>query len=317
MIQDRMYSITLQKLRIFAAVAKERSFVKAADAVYLSSPTVSEGIKSLENVVGLKLINRSRGNRHVELTEAGQILLESYDEISHLLAKAAKALDAVKGLERGTVAFGADVTFGGYLLPLVHHTFCRDHPSISVRVEIDKRRRILEGLRQGQLDIAVLFGPNEQAGLVQEPLIPCYMVPIGPPGHRLAGTKPAPFSELARDRLVLPGRSSPLRRALDQMAADAGTTLDIALETGNFNTILQAVLDGFGVTVLSAHYLADEIATGRLCLLQVDGFPLKMEWFVIHSNIRLTPSAQALKAHLLESRSLLQNKSHLSVMEVK
>ena len=154
-MRDRMQLVTLQKLRIFAAVAKEGSFARAADAIYMSSPTVSEEIRSLETMVGLKLINRSRGVRHLELTEAGQILVEGYDETSQSLANVAKALDAIRGLQRGTVAFGADVIFGGYLLPALHHSFCQDHPGISVQVEIDKPQRILESLRSGQMDIAV------------------------------------------------------------------------------------------------------------------------------------------------------------------
>lgn len=317
MMQDRLYSILSQKLRVFAVVARERSFVKAADAAYLSQPTVSEEIKSLENLVGLKLLTRSRGSRHVELTEAGEILLESYNEISRSLAKAAQALDGVRKLERGTVALGTDVVFGGYFVPLVHHTFCRDHPGISMRVEIDHVKLILEGLRKAQLDLAILFGPIEQAGLVQEPLISCYMVPIGPPGHRLAGTEPRPYRELASERLILPSRASLLRKALDRKAADAGTTLNVILETGNIDAVLQAVLGGFGVTVLSMHYGAAEIAAGRLCVLQVEGFPLKLEWFVIHSNTELTPGARALRDHLLDSKSQLQSKSGPSVLDAK
>lgn len=316
-MQDRIRLITLQKLRIFAAVAREGGFAKAADAVYISSPTVSEEIRSLENILGLTLINRSRGVRHLELTEAGQILLEGYDEISLSLAKIAKALDAIKGLQHGTVAFGADVIFGGYLLPLLHQGFCQDHAGIRVQVEIDRPQRILESLRLGQLDIAVLFGPNEQTGLVQEPLIPCYMVPIGSPGHRLAGEKPAPFSELAKERLVLPGRFSLVRRSLDRMADEAGVSLNVALETGNVDAVLEAVLGGYGVGVLNTYYFAAKLASRDLSVLQIEGFPLRVEWFVTHGNTSLAPSAQAFKDYLLHSKSLLESRSQLAMTNVK
>lgn len=313
-MQDRLNSIILQKLRVFAVVARERSFAKAADAAYLSQPTVSEEIKSLENLVGLRLINRSRGTRYVDLTEAGQILLETYDEISCSLAKAAQALDDVKKLERGTVALGADVVFGGYFIPLIHHTFGLDHPGISMRVEVDHVKLLLEGLRQGQLDLAIILGPIEQPGLIQEPLLPCYTIPVGPPGHRLAGEEPSPYRELANERLILPSRASLLRKGLDRLAAEAGTSLNIVLETGNIDAILQAVLGGFGLTVLGTPCVATELASGRLSMLRVEGFPLKIEWFMIHPDTRLTPSARALKEHLLASRELLQSKSGLSVL---
>lgn len=317
MTQDRLNSVILQKLRVFAVVARERSFVKAAEVAYLSQPTVSEEVKSLENLVGLKLINRSRGARYVELTDAGKILLEAYDEISRALAKATQALDDVRKLERGTVALGADVVFGGYFVPLLHDAFCRDHPGISMRVEIDHVKLLLEGLRQAQLDLVILFGPVEQAGLVQEPLIPCYMIPVGLPGHRLAGAETRPYQELASERLILPSRASILRKTLDLLASAAGTTLNVVLETGNLDAVLQAVLSGFGVTVLATPYLAADIAAGRLSMLQVEGFPLRLEWFLIHPDAKLTPSTQALKDHLLQSRELLESKSGLSVVDLK
>lgn len=307
MIQDRMYSITLQKLRIFAAVARERSFVKAADAVFLSSPTVSEEIRSLENIVGLKLVNRSRGRRLVELTEAGAILLESYNEISQSMIKAGKSLDAFKRLERGSVTFGTDVIFGGYLLPLLHDTFCRIHPGISVRVEVDSGPRILEGLRQGRIDLAVLLVTNQEAGFVHEPLVPCHVVPVGPPVHRLAGGAPARFGELARERLLLPDRSANIRKILDRMAAQAGVPLNVAMEVGNIDANLQAALSGLGVTIMSTHCVVAEVTTGRLSILRVEGFPIIMEWFVLHPEARLTPSVEALKLHLLQSRGLLES----------
>lgn len=305
-MRDRTYSITLQKLRVFAAVARELSFVRAADALLLSLPTVSEEIKSLESAVGLKLMHRSRGRATVELTEAGLVLLASYREISGSLAKANEALDAIRKLERGTVSFGTDVIFGGYLLASLHDTFCRDHPGIAVHVEIAIPSHILDGMKRGQIEVAVLLGPIEQEGLSQEPLAPCYMVPVGPPGHRLSRGWPAPFGELAKERWLLPGRYSLMRTALDRMAAQNGIELNVALEVANIDTNMQAVIRGLGVTVLSTHCIAAEVAAGRLSVLQIEGFPMRFQWFVIHPDLRLTPSCQALKTHLLASKGLLK-----------
>ena len=128
MIEGRLYSGTLQKLRIFAAVARERSFAKAADATLLSAPTISDQIRSLENLIGMRLLHRSRGRRVVELTEAGEILLQSYNEISQSIGKADKALEAIKRLEGGTVAFGTSLMFGDYRLPVICENFRQTQP---------------------------------------------------------------------------------------------------------------------------------------------------------------------------------------------
>lgn len=310
-MQDRTYSVTLQKLRVFAAVARELSFARVANALLLSLPAVSEEVKSLESAVGLKLLHRSRGRATVELTEAGRVLLTSCRQISESLATANEALDAIKKLDRGTVSFGTHVIFGGYLLPSLHDAFRRDHPGISVHVEIGVASSILDRMKRGQIDLAVLFGPAEQEGLHEDPLAPCYMVPVGPPGHRLSRGRPAPFSELAKERLLLPGRYSLLRTTLDRMAAQSGVELNVALEVANVVTNMQAAVEGLGVTVLSTHGIAAEVAAGRLSVLQIEGFPIRLEWFVIHPDLRLTPTIQALKTHLLASKGLLKAQSFL------
>lgn len=307
MIEGRLKSITLPKLRIFAAVARERGFARGADAVDLSSPTVSAEIKSLEGIVGLRLMNRSRGRKQVELTEAGEALLQCYEEICHSVARAGEAMDAIMRVERGSVSFGADMIFGGYLLPLLHDTFCRDNSGISIRVEVDNRQRILEGVTQGRLDLAVLLGPDDKAGLVQEPFIPFYAVPVGPPGHRLSGPAPAPFEEFARERLVLGTRSTQVRGILEQMAAGAGVPLNVVLEVAGVDAPLQAARAGIGITVLSSYCVAADLSAGRLSLLQVQGFPIRQEWSIIHRQTALTPTALALKRHLLKCKGTLED----------
>ncbi len=307
MIQDRLYSITLQKLRIFAAVARERSFARAADSVFLSSPTVSDQIRSLENLVGMKLLHRSRGRGTVELTEAGEILFESYNEIIASIQKADKALAAIKHLERGTVELGTALPLIDHLLPVIYNKFHQAQPGIEVHVHVDEYETILEGLARRQLDMAIMLGPDDPMGLVWEPLFPTYMVPVGPPGHRLAGVSPVPFRELAHERLILGDRTSYVRKVLEQMAAEAGISLNVVLEVSNGDARLQSVLRGLGITVLSTLTVAPQITTGKLCLLQVQGFPKTMDCFIVHPSDRLSPSTQALKEYLVRSKGVLND----------
>lgn len=311
-MQDRLHSVTLQQLRVFAAVARERSFARAAEAMDLSPPTVSEQISSLEQSIGLRLIHRSRGRRVVELTEAGTVLLQSSDEISQSLARAHEALAAMKGLQRGTVTFGTTHIFASYFFPAVYETFRRAYPAISVRVEEDQHRHILDGVARRQLDLAVVLGPIEQFGLINEPLIPCYMVAVGPPGHRLAGILTAPFNELAQERMILGDRSSHLRGVLDRMAVGSGISLNVVLEVNNADARLKAVLSGAGVTILSIQDVAAETMAGRLCILRIQGFPIRVGWFVVYLPIELSVGGQAFRRHLLQSKDILANISSAS-----
>lgn len=297
----------MQKLRIFATVARERSFTKAAEAILLSAPAISDQIKSLESLIGIRLLHRSRGSSVVELTEAGEILLRSYHLISQSIEKAEQELEGIKGLEHGTVAVGLTQTFGDHFLPVIYHNFRRAQPGIKVRLHVGWNEHILENLARRQIDLAVLLGPTQQIGLVSEPLVPSYMVAVGPPGHRLAGAAPALFGELAKESLVLGDPSTYLRKVLDRMAAEAGISLNVVLEVSNAEARLQTVLRGLGITVLSTQLVAGQIAAGNLCMLRIEGFPIRIDWFVVHPAAPLSPSAQALKDYLLQSRDMLED----------
>lgn len=302
-MEDRLQAITLQKLRVLAAIAGEKSFAKAADLLYLSSPAVSEHIKSLEDIVGARLLQRSRGNRLIRLTEAGQILLDSYSEISESLQRAARALESIKRLEGGTVALGVGLTHGSIIFPAVDK-FLQTNPDIGVNIEINQSPRILEDLKAHRLDLAITLRADELAGFVSEPLVSRDIFPVGLPGHRLAGASPAAFRELALERLVLGDRSNILRKVLERRAAEAGITLNVAIEVPTIEARLQAVWRGLGITMISPHLLATA-DVAQLCVLNVQGFPVRMRLFIVHLPTQLSPGAQALKDYLLEYRSML------------
>lgn len=246
------------------------------------------------------------------MTEAGKVLLHGCDEILESLDRIARSFEGIKRTESGTVAFGADLIFGAYFFPTVYDLFQRSRPDIAVRVEVQQSLFVLESLRQGKLDLAVILGANEERGFVTESLLPSYMIPIGLPGHRLAGSSPAPFRELAREQLILAGSAHFFRKALSQMATEAGISLNVVLEVANIEAQIQAVLKGLGITILSTPCVANEVAAGRLCPLRVQGFPIRMEWFIVHPPGRLSPSAQAFKQSLVRSRGTLARISSIS-----
>lgn len=307
MRRDRLSAVTLHQLRIFAAVARERGFIKAAAALYLTEATVSEQIKLLETRLGVKLVDRARGRSGIEVTQAGRVLLASCDRVFEALDQAAVVLDALAGQVLGTVSVGTGMTFGGYVLPTICEEFKRFYPGVTVHVESAPRGRVLDTLTRGELDLAVLFGPcSEGRKLVSEPLGECELVLVGPPGHRLAAGLPAPFSELARESLILDDPSAVARQAIEQMAAETGTTLNVALELSNDEAQRESVMRGLGVAVLSTYSVAERVAAGQLAVLHVRGFPIRPQWLVLHRPIRLSPAAEAFKQHLLGYRGRIQ-----------
>jgi molybdate transport repressor ModE-like protein len=299
--------MTLHQLRLFAAVARERSFARAAQSLYLSEATVSLQIKELEGLIGARLLERSPGRRRVEVTEAGRLLLRGYRRASEELEGALDRIAELQGCERGSVTFGSGSQFGSSLLPLVIGAFRRDHPGIVVGVELDRREHLVEGLRRHRLDLAVLVDPGDEADLEVEPLAEYDVFLVGPHGHRLAqpGSQAA-FAELASEPLILPGYSGTVRQKMEQLAAEAGIRLNVVLELFNVEAQIQAVNSNMGIAALTSFSAAPRVAAGEVSVLRIQGIPIALRWYVVYPRDRLAPAAQGFKDFLLHSVALIK-----------
>ena len=147
---------TLQQLRIFKAIASERSFTKAAKILFVSQPSLSKQIKTLENRLGILLLNRS-GNK-ISLTEAGNIFLQYSERILALCEESCRALNDLKDGERGNLKVGASQTIGAYLMPRVLTLFAQNYPQINLNIDIDSTRIIAKKVADRIIDIAIVGG---------------------------------------------------------------------------------------------------------------------------------------------------------------
>jgi LysR family transcriptional regulator, low CO2-responsive transcriptional regulator len=302
-LYDRCSSITLRHLQVFSAVSQQRSFARAADGLSLSQPAVSAQIKELETILGVQLVVRSRGRRQIDLTPAGEVLLVSCAEISQTLERTEKALSAFRGLEQATVTFGASLYFGAYLLPGVHNAFRQHQPSVHVTHEIGDVPDLLDGLRRQRFDLVVVAGPVDEDSLVAEPLGSYDVVLVGRPGHRLQHGPPAPFAELRSEQLILPKPTFILRPIVDRLAEQAGITLQVAMEANHIEAKLHAVADGVGITPIGSHAAMPGVTTGQLAILQVENFPIRIDYVVVHKKGKLSPAAGLYRRHLLSYRA--------------
>lgn len=300
---DRLSSITLHQLQLFATVARQRSFAKAADELELAQPTLSEQIKGLEQLVGVRLLERSPGRKQVELTEAGRILLQSCEEVSQSLKRAVRMLEGLQTVVRGTISVGTGLYFGGYVLPRAYEAFRRNHPGIAVRVQVDRSHHVLESLARRRIDLGVVAGTITDPDLISEPLGGYDVVLVGPPGHRLASGAPVPFHQLASEPMILPDRLSWVRKAIDRLAAETGTELHVTLEVSNIEAQMQAVVIGLGIAALCYDVVATGIAAGQLTLLRVQGLPIRLPNSLVYRRGQLSPAAMQFKEHLLEFRA--------------
>src|SRR2546425_7690310 len=148
--------MTFRQFEIFLAVARAKSFTRAAEALHLSQSTLSVHVAELERELGVRVFDRV--GRAVTITEAGRLLEEHAKRIASTLASARQTIDELRGLERGSLVIGASTTPGIYVLPAVVSEFRRRYPGIAVSLRIANSRVIEERVRGDEVDLGIVGG---------------------------------------------------------------------------------------------------------------------------------------------------------------
>lgn len=274
-----MRHATLRQLKVFEAVARLRSVTRAAEELHLTQPTVSIQLRQLADLVGLPLTEQI--GRKLHLTQAGEELWRScrnvFDEIERFDMLAAD----LKGVKAGRLRLSA-VTTAQYFIPLLLGRFFERYPGIEVALEVTNRGQVLARLADNADDLYVLGQPPEHVDVVAEPFLDNPLVVVAPPGHALAGVAGIPLQRLAQEHFVLREPGSGTRLATENLLRGHGLQLRARMELGSNEAIKLAVAGGLGIAVLSAHTLALERNSADLVLLDVQGFPIHRQWYLVH-----------------------------------
>src|ERR1700757_2448383 len=176
----------LTSLRIFLAVAEERSFSRAAAKVHRTQPAVSQAVRRLEIELGEELFDRS--SKHAALTDAGRVLQNYGQRLVRLAEETESAVRDLRDLRRGRVLVGANEAAVHTLLPLIAR-FRRRYPDIAIDVRRVPARQIAVEVQQGSLDFGALTFHPPETGLLELPIGTDELVLLLPPTHALAGRK--------------------------------------------------------------------------------------------------------------------------------
>lgn len=262
--------LNLHLLRLFATVAHHHSFSRAADALHISQPAVSKGVREFELQVGGRLLER--GPAGVVPTEAGHILLRHATTLFAAERAAEEDLAALRGLARGSLSIGASTTIGTYLLPPLLGRFHLAHPGVELRLRNANTAGIADLLLARELDVALVEGPVDHPGLLVRPWRQDRLILIAAPTHALALAPATGPHVLAAETFILrePGSGT---RDVARAALDAhGLHPRATLEVGSTETIKQVVAAGLGVALVSAATAVDQLRLGTLVAVPVPGF---------------------------------------------
>lgn len=299
-IIDGPIDFTVHQLTVFRTAAHHLSYTKAAEALYLSQPAVSQQIRALEQVLGVRLFTRS--GRGIILTDAGEKFLHHAERVLGLLAETAPLVNEIHTLERGGVQVGASTSATYVVLPLLG-AFHALYPRVHVTLMVADRHSIEERIRSHEVDLAVMSIVEEQERFIAEFLMPHELVVVASLSHRLAGRPALTMHDLQQETFLLREQRSGTGLDTEDYFAYAGMPLQSSLELGSIEAIKEGVIAELGIAVVPRESAELEIASGDLVMLDVQGFPLHRKWYVVHlKGRRLSRSATALRQVFLQSK---------------
>ncbi len=246
--------MTLTELRYVVALARERHFGRAAESCFVSQPTLSVGIRKLEEELGVVLFERGPGE--VVPTALGERIVEQAQRVLEQ-AQAVRDL-ARQGLDplQGPVRLGVIYTIAPYLLPALVRLAHARAPLMPLLLGENYTSRLREQLRSRELDIALLALPFEEPGFVVQPLYDEPFLAAMPSGHALAARGSITTAELRDEPMVLLGSGHCFRDQVLQACpelnrfSDLGEGFQRTFEGSSLETIRQMVASGVGLTVM-------------------------------------------------------------------
>lgn len=293
-----MIKITLRQLEILQAVARCGSFSRASEAVHLTQPAVSMQIKQMEGFLGTALFEYT--GKKIQLTEAGYETLRSAEAVMRELANLEQSLADLKGLKGGTLTVSAASTASVFAARLM--AMFRDlHPDVQLSLNVVNRETILRHLSENTSDLALMGTPPEGLALSARAFMENPLVIVAAPNHPLAQVSDIPVTRLIKEPLVVREQGSGTRGALENFFIQQRLPFRPAMEMNKNEAIKQAVEAGLGVGLVSLHTVQAELASGLLCVLDIEGFPLKRQWYLVQrEGKRLSAAAQAFSELVLE-----------------
>lgn len=256
--------MTLTELKYIVAVARERHFGRAAEACFVSQPTLSVAIKKLEDELGVPIFER--GNNEVSLTAIGGRIVEGAREVLQQTAAIREIAKQGKDPLDGPVRLGVIYTIAPYLLPQLVPRLIESVPQMPLLLHENYTHKLVEQLRQGELDAAIMALPLPDAGLMVQTLYDEPFIVAMPRNHEWAKRKTIATAELKAQTMLLLGTGHCFRdqvlevcpelSRLSASGSGASDGIQRTFEGSSLETIRHMVASGLGITVLPSTSLS-------------------------------------------------------------
>ncbi|HXK33807.1 MAG TPA: LysR family transcriptional regulator [Dehalococcoidia bacterium] len=301
----------LGQIEAFVQVAQHRSFSKAADALFLTQPSVTARIQSLERDLGESLFERN--GRGVRLTEMGSAFLPYARRALKALQEGRDAIDGMRNLDIGTLKLGSALTVSTYVLPRILKKYCASYPGVEVSVHTGRSEQVLQMVLSDDVHCA-LERTVHHPEIMTVPLYEDDLVLVAAPEHRLARDGATSIEEIGREPLILFDKGSSYNQLIQGVFRQHGIVPRTLMELDTIEATKKMVEEGLGVALLPKVSTEREFASGTLTPITVTDatMPRRQISLIFRKNRKHTRSVTAFFALLSELYEVTMPEAALS-----
>ncbi len=294
-----MKNATFRQLRVFNEVARQLSFVRAAENLHLTPPAVTMQIKELESQVGMPLFDRS--GKKVSLTTTGEYMVVYARKILALLKDAEDASARLQRAEIGLLTVGM-VSTAEYFMMRMLSDFRARRAGVDIRVCTGNREQLVKMLQNNEVDIAVMGQPPTELQTRTEPFAAHPLVFVAASDHPLVEREQLTADDLRPYEFIVREQGSGTRIAMQKFFTDHRVEPRLQMQVNSNETLKQAVMAGLGLGFVSLHTIGSELDHGQIAILDVQSTPVFRVWNMVHTLSKvLSPTAEAFRYEILES----------------
>lgn len=285
--------LNLDQYRVFLEVARARSFSRAASALYVTQPAVSQTIRSLEEKIGVKLFLRNA--RGVTLTEEGEQLYQKVSDAIMCIEEAETHFSNLQTLSVGTLRIGASDTICKHVLLPFLKSFHESYPGVTIKVTNRTSTETVRLLHEEQVDLGFINIPTPlENGMICTGILPVQDVLVCTPAFAKQLPSKLSYRDLANLPLLMLERLSSTRRYWDRLFEQQGLSLRPQIELGSLDLLLEFASIGLGISAVTLPAAKEFLNQNRLTVLQLQTPPPTRSIGVITSSlIPLSPCAKS------------------------
>lgn len=293
-----------RRLQVFYTVAKQLSFTKAAELLFMTQPAVTFQVKQLEEHFNTRLFERSHSK--IALTPAGELVLDYAERILGLTAEMETRMGEMTGQISGVLMLGASTTIAEYMLPRKLGDFKGRYPQVQARLTVANSETIESKVADHTLDVGLIEAPSQHPQLKSIVCCDDELVMICSPDNALAGLAEISPDQLAEQPYISRESGSGTRNVVDDYFRHAGVhpeDLHIVMELGSLEAIKGAVEAGLGIAIVSRSTIVKELKLGELAAIPLNP-PLIRPLSVVYADGKFR--SRLLQAFLDYSTTMLR-----------